>query len=198
MWRIYCQAAIIIFRGEKQMKKRILLIEDQKQHFCSYKEIIEGDDNFQIVNNAPIFDMSDVNYTTREEQLNIMQNLINKEDYDIILCDLTLREEEEEYLIGKMNKALSICLYSENKQRLKELGKEFIFVTTRTGWTEIQFRKIDEMQENDKFLKYRHSQEMYPHCPYINEHGEPLCGEPFSACKSDICFMKRLRRLTNV
>ena len=180
------------------MMKRILLIEDQKQYFNSYKELIEEDECFEVINDAPIFDKSDVNYTTREEQLRIIQELIDKEDYDIILCDLTLREEEEDYLIGKMNKALSICLYSNNKQRLKELGKEFIFVTARKGWTEIQFRKIDEMQENDNFLKYRHSQEMYPHCPYINESGKGLCGEEFCACKSDICFMKRLRRMANV
>ncbi|MCM1049598.1 MAG: hypothetical protein NC433_14370 [Clostridiales bacterium] len=180
------------------MRRRILLIEDQKQYFNSYKELIDMSTYFEVINDSPVFDNSDANYITRDEQLSIIQELIDRENYDIILCDLTLREEEEDYLIGKMNKALSICLYLKNKQRLKASGKEFIFVTTRKGWTETQFRKIDEMQENDKFLKFRHSQEMYPHCPYINEDMETMCGEEFHVCKSDMCFIERLRRLTNV
>lgn len=178
------------------MIKKILLIEDQRRYFDYYKALIDQE-GFEVINNEPIFDRSDVSYRTRDEQQYIIQELIDKNNYDIILCDLNLRKEEEDYSIGMMDRCLSVCIYFANKQKLKDAKKNFIFVTRRNGWREKDLYKIEGMEEDDKLIRCVHSTENYPHCPHIDAEGFPICKEEFNNCKASKCFNKRLGRMTD-
>lgn len=177
--------------------KKILLIEDQKKCFDYYRELIEKENFFTIINDGPVFDSSDVAYRTREEQESIIKELIEKTDYDIVLCDLNLRKEEENYSVGMMNRCLSICIYFDKKHDLEAAGKFFVFVTRRTEWDENEIYKIPGIQQEDKLIKCGRKHVKYPYCPHIDSQGNPLCGEQFNNCGSSICFNKRLRRMTD-
>ena len=178
--------------------KKILLIEDQKEYFDSYKLMLEKSKLFEVTNDAPVFDKGDTQYLTGEEQLKIIQKMIEDKEYDIILCDLCLRWDDDELLIGKMHRSLSAQLYFKCKDDLKRRGKGFIFVTSRKRWTTMEFHKIDGMDREDKFLRCVHSEDTYLECPYIDEKGEAICGSSFDACEANECFIERLRRLANV
>ena len=122
-----------------------------------------------------------------------------KEDYKVILFDLSLRSRTDKEVSPAMaaNEFLSIEIYDEMRTWLKEHNKKFVFVTSHQEWfSESKFRSIGDCVEGAYFMrKAEDDRELYFACRYLNENREPRCGRTFSRCSRNECFNESLWRI---
>lgn len=179
------------------MIKKVLFIDDKKVEFELLEKLFSDSKFFELVNKEPMFDESSRDVLTREEQKRKIISLIENEDYDIVLFDLSLRSDlEENYRSGEAKNLLSIEIYNEMRNWLSERERKFIFITSHERWKkEESFRKIGDAVTGALFMrKPADVEEGRSSCAGYDENGETKCGEKFSFCKKGECFIKILRR----
>lgn len=186
--------------NNKEDKIRVLFIDDRKSEFEMLKKVFSKDSLIELVNSEPCYDIGSGECISRESQKKRITELIKKEDYDIVLFDLSLRDgKEEDYTAGMAEKFLSVQIYKEEKEWLISKNIKFVFVTSHGEWKEEdKFLEIGNVVEGAYFMnKVTDERGEFCNCPWYDKDGNSKCGEEFADCKIVDCFNKRLRRIVN-
>lgn len=180
-------------------KIKVLFIDDTQSAFDKLINVFQESGYFELVKKNAIFDEGSIKYHDRAQQKRIIIKLLKNESYDLILFDLSLKSKLETDVSPGMaaEELLSVEIYSEMKDWLRENNKKFVFVTSHTGWFfESKFRSIGESVEGSYFMRKADDEKEYFECRYLNEERKPKCGRnECTVCSSYECFNELLRRI---
>lgn len=180
-------------------KTRVLFIDDIQSAFDNLKNAFQDYGYFELTKEQAIFDEGSIKYQDREQQKKIILKLLKEESYDLILFDLTLRRRTENEVSPGVaaEELLSVEIYNEMKDWLKENNKKFVFVTSHAEWfSESRFRSIGESVEGSYFMRKANDEKEYFACRHLNEKRKPKCGKKAcTVCSSYECFNELLRRI---
>lgn len=181
-------------------KIKVLFIDDNQSAFDKLTNAFQDYGYFELVRKNAIFDEGSTKYHDREQQKRVINKLLKNESYDLILFDLSLKSKMETDVSPGMaaEELLSVEIYSEMKDWLKEHNKKFVFITSHTGWFfESKFRSIGESVEGSYFMrKADDKEELYYACRHLDEKGNPKCGkDTCTVCSCYECFNELLRRI---
>lgn len=177
--------------------ERIFIIDDNQAFVDALKKILEWSGQFTAINNH--------SYSNDEQRNRLLEEIEARyNEYDSILCDLLLTNEEEKKDPYQMRNGVSIKLYHDVKElwKIKNLiPKPFIFITGNTHWVNRLFKQIPTIRNDaDAILILRRYNDLdadrykpgNPNKEYCGQCPQDLfqCGEKYANCTTSDCFVK--------
>lgn len=181
----------------------VLFIDDKKIEFKKLREVFDRQKYFRLINDTPICDEESSRIYSRDEQKKKIIKLIEekKDEYKIILFDLSMRNETDRTILAEaLDNLLCVEIYEEKKEWFKQEGKLFVFVSgyefpannrnIRDPFDVLQGR----FPQAKCLKKSTDPEEYYGGCVRYDDEMNSLCGGTFKNCRRDECFNNILKK----